>query len=105
MDDFDVKRPLEILYQYSVEDITETLFITDVFPANIAAPVKISVLWEIFRGSEPLKYQAENKIKNYKDYQALASRLIALIPGYPTVEDVDLRGSDPLKISQSTEIF
>jgi len=56
MDDFDIKRPLEILYQYSIDDIAETLFITDVFPANIAAPVKISLLWETFRASEPLKY-------------------------------------------------
>src|SRR5260370_3700969 len=83
-----IKRLLEILYQYSIEDIAETLFITDVFPANIAAPVKISLLWETFRASEPLKYQTENKIKSYKDYQALASRLITLIPSYPTVEDV-----------------
>lgn len=54
MDDFDIKRPLEILYQYSIEDIAETLFITDTFPANIAAPVKISLLWEAFKASEPL---------------------------------------------------
>src|SRR5712692_6994253 len=88
MDAFDIKRPLEILYQYSIEDIAETLFITDAFPANIAAPVKISLLWEAFRASEPLNYQTDSEIKSYGDYQALAARLIALIPSYPTVEDV-----------------
>src|SRR2546426_580653 len=88
MSGFDIKRSLEILYQCSIEDIAETLFITDAFPANIAAPVKISLLWEAFRASEPLKYQTESKIKSYRDYQALAARLMALIPSYPTVEAV-----------------
>lgn len=88
MSRFDEKKLLEILYQYALDDIAETLFITDAFPENIAAPVKISLLWETFRTSDPAKYQTERKFESYGDYHTLATLLTALIPSYPTVEDI-----------------
>jgi hypothetical protein len=77
----------DLLRKYSVEDVAESLFISNMWLPNIASPVKHQLLTAIFAATKPEEFSAEDKIKTYGDFIAFLEQVYKLVPTFPSLED------------------
>jgi len=86
MQDTNEKSIENLLRKYSFEDLARSFFVLNLWLPNIASQIKFQYLYiclEAFhRGLE-----AENKIKNYEDFNSFCCELFKIIPSFPTMED------------------
>lgn len=80
-------RIQKIFKQYSFEDICYSLFVLSSWLPNISSVVKPIFLYLCLLEIYDYDWYAENKIKDYHDFQEFYNKIRILIPNFDSMED------------------
>ncbi|WP_231638306.1 hypothetical protein [Piscinibacter sakaiensis] len=82
----DVAAVEGLLRQYARLDASVALGVSDLWPPNVASPVKHVFVWAVLLGleSEPSSPQ---RIETYEDFSRFATAIYAACPSFPSLED------------------
>jgi hypothetical protein len=76
-----------IFRQYSIKDIAESLFVSNIWLPNIASPVTHQFFTAIFASINPEEFSNEDLVKAYNDFTDLIGKLYGLRPSFSLLED------------------
>ena len=76
-----------IFLKYSIEDVANSLFVSDLWLPNIPSTVKHQLLTSIFATLKPEKFSNENIIKTYEDFKSFIDKVYNVVPSFPSLED------------------
>lgn len=77
----------EIFQDYSVQDVIHSLFCSSLWLPNISSQIKHIYLTALLISCKPDIFKENNQIVDYNKFSELISRLIPLLPSFPTAED------------------
>ena len=82
----DVSAVEGVLHKYARFDAAIALGVSDLWPPNVASPVKHLFAWSVLLGldSDP---ESPQSIKTYEDFRHFAAKLYSAWPSFPTLED------------------
>jgi hypothetical protein len=75
-----------VLRQYNRLDAALALNVSDLWPANVASPVKHIFAWAVLLDLEPGQPEAK-RIESYSEFSAFVQGVYAVWPEFPTLED------------------
>lgn len=82
-----VEKITSLFSQYTIEDITTSLFVSSMWLPNVASPVQHQLLVAILASMKPENFTGNVGINTYKDFHGLLERLFPLIPNFHVQED------------------
>lgn len=77
----------ELFYEYSINDIATSIFVSNLWLPNIASPVKHQFFTAIFATLKPEDFSKKDKIVSFKNFKTLIIKLYEFAPYFPTIED------------------
>jgi hypothetical protein len=86
MPDKEPQELLNLLKQYSLDDLAKSFFILNLWLPNVASQIKFQYLYICLESIHD-QLQTENKIKSYHDFHAFCKELFELVPSFSTLED------------------
>lgn len=82
----DVNAVREVLRKYARLDAAVAIGVSDLWPANVASPVKHIFAWAVLLGMDPDSENAQG-ITTYEAFSRFASELYEAWPDFPMLED------------------
>lgn len=77
----------ELFRKYSIEDVTKSIFVSNMWLPNISSPIKHQLLTAVFASMKPEEFSPKNQIKSYEDFMKFLEKVYELTPSFPLLED------------------
>ncbi len=77
-----IKDVSELYSEYSVADISTSLFCSEMWLPNIASSVKYLFWWGVFLSLPQEYFRLKNRINTYQDFKVFVKKLYILYPDY-----------------------
>ncbi|MCD4779492.1 MAG: hypothetical protein K8S27_02935 [Candidatus Omnitrophica bacterium] len=82
------EQEIEALFShYSIHDIATSILCVSLWLPNLSSQMKNSYLTLFLLSRQPSIFQSDNKTKKYDDFRNFVTKLIELVPSFPTTED------------------
>lgn len=82
-----VKSISALFSKYSAEDVTASLFVSNLWLPNAASPIKHTLYACIFASKEPTDFLPKRIINSYEDFLKFLNQLYSITPSFPSLED------------------
>lgn len=82
-----IKKITEIYYEYKLEDVIESLLVSDIWLPNLSSPVQHQFLYSALLSLNSSNFQESISILSYNDFQTFLNKIYPLIPSFDSLED------------------